>query len=304
MALVDAAIELRPRKRPAGRLSAGPSLFGGTPRARVSPRATNVAVSRDGAAFPRSEASRRASARTGSRALLYDYHHGGDLRARERLISQYLPLVRRLARQHARRGEQFEDLVQVGSIGLINSIDRFELDRGVDLTAYAIPSIVGEIKRYLRDLASPIRIPRRLQELRVSIRASAAELAAELERPATIAEIAREAHVGLDDVVEALASGRSHQLVSLSGANGDGDGALDRNGAIEAGYEAGEDRATLARGFRVLDGRERKLLALAFFRGMSQSQIAREVGISQIHVSRLTRRALEKLRAEIGPTSG
>ncbi|TMK79292.1 MAG: SigB/SigF/SigG family RNA polymerase sigma factor [Actinobacteria bacterium] len=304
MASVDVTIESRSRKRGSGTMSAGPSLYSRKSRARKPLRATNGAVFRNVAVSRHSEASRRASARVGSRALLYEYHRRGDLRARERLISQYLPLVRRLARQYAARGEQVEDLVQVGSIGLINSIDRFELDRGVDLSAYAIPSIVGEIKRYLRDLAWPIRIPRRLQELRVSVRASAAELAAELERPATIAEIAREAHVGPDDVVEALASERSHQLVSLSGANGNGDGALDRNGSIEGGYEACEDRATLARGFRVLDEREQRLLHLAFFRGMSQSQIAGEVGISQIHVSRLTRRALEKLRDEIGPTSG
>jgi RNA polymerase sigma-B factor len=236
-----------------------------------------------------------------ARALLYAYHGQGDLRARERLIQQYLPLVRRLARRHAGRGEQLEDLVQVGSIGLINAIDRFELDRGVDLSSYAIPSIVGEMKRHLRDRARPIRIPRRLQELNASLGKSAARLAAELERPPTVDELAREAGVGHDEAVEALAAVRSHQPLSLSsGANGNRpEGGLE---VKEDGYEVGEDRAVLARGFRALDQRERRLLHLAFFKGMSQSQIAREAGISQIHVSRLTRRALEKLRAEIGPS--
>jgi len=210
-----------------------------------------------------------------SRALLHAYHRQGDLNAREQLIQHYLPLVRRLARQHAGRGEHLEDLVQVGSIGLINAIDRFELDRGVDLAAYAIPSIVGEIKRHLRDRVGPIRIPRRLQEVNASLRASAAASAATLERPATVAELAREAGIERDVALEALAAFR--------------------------GYETGEDRALLARGFRALDQRERRLLHLAYFAGMSQARIAREVGISQIHVSRLTRRALEKLRAEIGP---
>jgi RNA polymerase sigma-B factor len=236
--------------------------------------------------------------------LLHEYHRHGDLEARERLIQQYLPLVKRLARQHADRGESFEDLVQVGSIGLINAIDRFELDRGVDLASYAIPSILGEIKRHLRDRVWPIRIPRRLQEVNASLGASAAGLSATLERPATLDELAREAGVERDEALEALAAIRSHEPVSLSGAqSGNGDGAaLDLKGSTESGYEAGEDRALLAKGFRALDQRERRLLHLAFFEGMSQYRIAREVGLSQIHVSRLTRRALEKLRAEIGPS--
>jgi RNA polymerase sigma-B factor len=260
---------------------------------------------------PRTEAPSRhvepatcTSSRVAARALLHAYHGRGDLQARERLIQQYMPLVRSLAKRHAGRGEQLEDLVQVGSIGLINAVDRFQLDRGVDLSAYAIPSIVGEMKRHLRDRARPIRIPRRLQELNASLGRCAAKLAAELERPATVDEMAREAGVGHDEAVEALAAVSSHQPVSLSaGANGDRpEGGLEWTGEIEEGYEVGEDRAVLARGFRALDQRERRLLHLAFFKGWSQAQIAREVGISQIHVSRLTRRALEKLRAEIGPS--
>lgn len=247
-----------------------------------------------------------ASSPADSRDLLYEYHRHGDLNAREQLIQQYLPLVRRLARQHAGRGEHLEDLVQVGSIGLINAIDRFDLDRGVDLAAYAIPSIVGEIKRHLRDRVWPIRIPRRLQEVNASLRASAAGLSATLERPATVAEMAREAGVERDEALEALAAVRSHEPVSLypdAAGNGNGDApGLEVKGSTEHGYETGEDRAVLARAFRALDQRERRLLHLAFFEGMSQYRIAREVGISQIHVSRLTRRALEKLRAEIGPS--
>jgi RNA polymerase sigma-B factor len=236
-----------------------------------------------------------------SRALLHAYHREGDLAAREQLIQQYLPLVRRVARQHAGRGEHLEDLVQVGSIGLINAIDRFELERGVDLAAYAIPSIVGEIKRHLRDRVGPIRIPRRLQEVNASLRASAAGLAATMERPATIAEVAHAAGVERDVALEALVAQRSHEPVSLSrDASGEGP-EIEAKASTEQGYDTGEDRALLARGFRALDQRERQLLHLAFFAGMSQARIAREVGISQIHVSRLTRRALEKLRAEIGP---
>ena len=236
-----------------------------------------------------------------SRDLLYEYHRGGDLQARERLIRRYMPLVKSLARRYAGRGEQVEDIVQVGAIGLINAIDRFELDRGVDISAYAIPSIVGEIKRHLRDRVAAIRIPRRLQEMNVSLKASARRFAAAHERPATVAEMADEAGVGLAEVLEALAAVKALEPVSLAEhANGDTGRELELPGSTEQGYETGEDRAVLAKGFRALDQRERRLLHLAYFKGMSQHRIADEVGLSQIHVSRLTRRALEKLRAEIG----
>ena len=246
---------------------------------------------------PRSLVERpSASSVMSSRALLHAYHRQGDLGARARLIEDYLPLVRRIARQHAGRGEQLEDLVQIGSIGLINAIDRFELDRGVDLAAYAIPSIVGEIKRHLRDRVGPIRIPRRLQEVNASLKAGAAGL----QRPATVAELASAAGVDHELALEALKAQRAHEPVSLSeGGNGDG-GGPEPTMSAERGYESGEDRALLARGFRTLDPRERRLLHLAYFADMSQARIAGEVGISQIHVSRLTRRALEKLRVEIG----
>jgi RNA polymerase sigma-B factor len=236
-----------------------------------------------------------------SRDLLYEYHRGGDLQARERLIRRYMPLVKSLARRYAGRGEQVEDLVQVGAIGLINAIDRFELDRGVDISAYAIPSIVGEIKRHLRDRVAAIRIPRRLQEMNVSLKASARRLAAAHERPPTVGELADDAGVGLAEVLETLAAAKALEPVSLAEqANGDAGRGLELPGSTEQGYETGENRAVLARGFRALDERERRLLHLAYFEGMSQHRIADEVGLSQVHVSRLTRGALEKLRTEVG----
>jgi RNA polymerase sigma-B factor len=230
---------------PLGKPSQRPGLKPASPQRRAAARR-------------RRGAARAAARRDAARKLLHAYHERGDTAARDRLIQQYLPLVRKLARRHLGRGEQLEDLVQVGSIGLINAIDRFELERGVDLATFAIPTIEGEIKRHLRDRAWPVRIPRRIQELDPSFRARATEL------------------------VEDLESG------------------LDQDGVLEKGYELGEDRAALAQSFRVLDERERQLLHLGFFKGWSQSRIAREVGISQIHVSRLTRRALTKLRVELG----
>jgi RNA polymerase sigma-B factor len=277
------------------------------PQRALPPRAVRPSRGRQWAsrAVSRPNAHRSHQPSDAARKLLCAYHQRGDLEARDQLIRQYLPLVRSLARRYAGRGEDLEDLVQVGSIGLIKAIDRFKPERGLDLGAFAIPTIVGEIKRHLRDKAFPIRVPRRLQELNVQLRACAAELSADLERPGTVAELAKSADVRPDEAVEALACERSQKPLSLSAAiNRDGEvDALERTGGVDGGYELGEDRVLLARGLRVLDERERRLIHLGFFEGLSQAQIARRVGISQIHVSRLTRRALQKLRAEIGDTA-
>jgi len=236
------------------------------------------------------------------RTLLREYHEQGDLGARERLIQQYMPLVKSLARRHSMRGEQYEDLVQVGCIGLIKAVDRFDLERRGEFGAFAIPNVAGEIKRHLRDRGWPIKVPRRLQELRPGLCACSAELSARLERPATISEIAESSGVAEPEVAAALATERIQSPVSLScAATDEEDDSYELDGVLEGGYEQGEQRALLAAGFRALDARERRLLHLRFFAGLSQPQIAREVGISQIHVSRLTRRALVKLRSEIEP---
>jgi RNA polymerase sigma-B factor len=245
----------------------------------------------------------RSSKRAASRELLREYHLRRDRRVRERLIREHLPLVRWLARRFVGRGEEFDDLVQVGSIGLIRAIDRFEPDRGVDLAAYAIPTIAGEMQRHLRDRVWPIKVPRRLRELGLSLESGASELAEQLKRSATTSELAEQAGVSREDVDEALAAARSRAPRSLSVPTDD-ERQTEGPAApvtMDDGYEIGEDRALLRGAFRVLDERERRVLHLAFFAGLPQSQIGREVGISQIHVSRLTRRALEKLRAELGP---
>jgi RNA polymerase sigma-B factor len=238
---------------------------------------------------------------------LREYRERGNRGARERVIQQYMPLVKSLARRHSARGEQYEDLVQVGSIGLIKAVDRFDPGRGVDFGAFAIPTIAGEIKRHLRDRGWPVKVPRRLQELRPGLCACSAELSAQLERPATIAEISERTGVGQPDVEAALALERIQAPVSLSEVDTNDkadDGVAEIDGVLDGGYELGEQRAVLAAGFRALNARERRLVHLRFFAGLSQPQIAREVGISQIHVSRLTRRALEKMRAQIGPIQG
>ena len=239
--------------------------------------------------------------------LLRRYHENGDLAAREQLIERYMSLVRSLARRYSYRGEQLEDLVQIGAIGLIKAIDRFDVNRGVELTTYATPNIIGEIKRHFRDKGWSVRVPRGLQELNVQVSKLIEQLTVQLGRSPTIAELAEAAGVEEEAVLEALESGRAYTSVSLStGGGSDEDGELDpleSLGTMEHEYEISEDRAVLAPGFKVLEERERRILHLRFFRGMTQSQIAAQIGISQMHVSRLIRRSLEKIREEIAAES-
>jgi RNA polymerase sigma-B factor len=235
--------------------------------------------------------------------LLRRYHEDGDLQAREQLIEQYMSLVRSLARRYSYRGEQLEDLVQIGAIGLIKAIDRFDLERGVELTTYATPNIIGEIKRHFRDKGWSVRVPRGLQELNVQLSRLVEQLTVQFSRSPTIPELAKAAGVEEEEVLEALESGRAYTSLSLSVGGGGGDeddlDPLESLGTEEHQYEVSEDRAVLAPGFKALDERERKILQLRFFEGLTQSQIAQQVGISQMHVSRLIRRSLEKIRETI-----
>jgi RNA polymerase sigma-B factor len=241
--------------------------------------------------------------RIDDKILLRRYHEDGDLQAREQLIEQYMSLVRSLARRYSYRGEQLEDLVQIGAIGLIKAIDRFDLERGVELTTYATPNIIGEIKRHFRDKGWSVRVPRGLQELNVQLSRLVEQLTVQLSRSPTIPELAKAAGVEEEEVLEALESGRAYTSLSLSVGGGGGDDddldPLESLGTEEHQYEVSEDRAVLAPGFKALDERERTILQLRFFEGLTQSQIAQQVGISQMHVSRLIRRSLEKIRETI-----
>ena len=238
------------------------------------------------------------------RALLRAWRDHGDAQARDELIMDFMPLVRSLARRYAGRGEQFDDLVQVASVGLVKAIDRFDLDREVELVAYVFPTVVGELRRHFRDRVWAVSVPRRLKELHQLVARLLTELSATLGRSPTIAELAQAAEVDEEDVVEALEVGRAYTTRSLSAVLDSEDATdierIDLLSDDEPGYEATEDRALLATGFRVLDERERQILQLRFFDGLTQSQIAVELGISQMHVSRLIRKALETLQQEIG----
>ena len=233
--------------------------------------------------------------------LLRAYHERGDQSARDRLVEANLPLARAIARRYAGRGEQLDDLVQVASIGLIKAIDRFDLERGVYFRTYAVPTIVGEIKRHFRDRAWAVHVPRRLKELNQMLSSLIQDLSAQLERSPTIAELAEAAGVEEEEVVEALESSRAYTAESLMAPAEEGSD-LDRLqtlGVVEEAFERTEDRHLLATGLEALEPRERRIIQLRFQDGLTQTQIANELGISQMHVSRLIRRALETMREEL-----
>lgn len=222
--------------------------------------------------------------------------------AREGLVHLHLPLVEHCARRFRNRGEPFEDLVQVGTIGLLKSIDRFDLERGVEFSTYATPTIIGEIKRYFRDKGWAIRVPRRLQELRMQIGAATAELTQTLGRSPTPRELADKIGCTVEDVLEGIESSNAYSTLSLDASDNDEDGAatmLDAIGVDDENLEHVEIRESIKPLLDRLDAREKKILLLRFFKNMTQSQIAEEIGVSQMHVSRLLSRTLDQLRTSL-----
>src|SRR4051794_29885155 len=220
---------------------------------------------------------------------------------RDRAIEAWLPLARHLAHRYSGRGEPTDDLVQTATVGLIKAVDKFDPERGVDFAGYAIPTIIGEIKRHFRDRTWSIRVPRRLQELRLAITQANATLSHVLNRPPLVADVA--AHLGIteEEVLEGLEGARAYNTTSLStpiGAEG-GTELSDTLGGEDHEYELADIRATLAPALETLDDRERRIVVLRFYGNLTQSQIAEQVGISQMHVSRLLARALSKLRREV-----
>ena len=226
-----------------------------------------------------------------------DAAHG---QARDGLVALHMPLVEHLARRFRNRGEPYDDLVQVATIGLIKAVDRFDSDRGVEFSTYATPTILGEIKRYFRDKGWAIRVPRRLQELRLSLTAATAELTQQLGRAPTVAELAARLQLPPDLVIEGLESANAYNTLSLDAPDqneADATTVLDGLGGDDEALESVEYRESLKPLLAQLETREKRILTLRFFRGMTQSQIAEEIGISQMHVSRLLARTLTELRA-------
>ena len=220
-------------------------------------------------------------------------------RIRGYLVELHLPLVEYLARRFRNRGEWLDDLTQVATIGLIKSIDRFDLERGVEFSTYATPTIVGEIKRHFRDKGWAVRVPRRLQELKLSLTKAIGELAQREGRAPTVSELASHLHMSEEDVLEGLESANAYSTVSLDAPDsGDEDAPAvsDSLGMVDEALEGVEYRESLKPLLEQLPPREKKILLLRFFGNMTQSQIAAELGISQMHVSRLLARTLAQLR--------
>jgi RNA polymerase sigma-B factor len=237
--------------------------------------------------------------REDTKRLFAELRKTGDPTLREALARLHLPLVEYLARRFRDRGEPLDDLVQVGSVGLLKAIDRFDLGRGVEFSTYATPTIVGELKRYFRDKGWAVRVPRRLQELSLRMNKLVGQLTQDLGRAPTVPELAKAAGVSDEEVLEALESGQAYSTTSLDAPSGDDEDSpmrIDRIGEEDVALENLEYFASLAPLIERLPERERHILYLRFFKGMTQSTIAEQVGISQMHVSRLLTRILVFLR--------
>ena len=224
----------------------------------------------------------------------------GRTRLREQLVEAHLPLVEYLARRFRNRGEPLDDLVQVATIGLIKSVDRFDLERGVEFSTYATPTIVGEIKRHFRDKGWAIRVPRRLQELKLSLTKATSELSQKNGRSPTVGELATHLEMSEEEILEGLESANAYSAVSLDAPDGgddDSPAVADSLGMLDDALEGVEYRESLKPLLEQLPPREKRILMLRFFGNMTQSQIASELGISQMHVSRLLARTLAQLRS-------
>ncbi len=217
---------------------------------------------------------------------------------RDELITMHLPLVHHLARRYRDRGEDMDDLVQVGTVGLIKAIDGFDPSRGLELSTYATPTILGEIKRHFRDRTWALHVPRRLQVLQAQVTECSDRLTLELHRAPTVRELAAALEVSEADILDALDARTAYAADSLHGTPDDDSipSALSTLGSMDEGFESIDDRETLRPLIEALPDRERAILQMRFFQGMSQSQIAEALGISQMHVSRLLARTLASLR--------
>ena len=237
-----------------------------------------------------------------TKELFRRYKERGDERAREQLIVNHLNLVWYLASKFKNRGEQVEDLVQVGTIGLIKAIDRFEPERGLEFTTYATPTIMGEIKRHFRDKGWSVRVPRRLQELSAKVQQINEELTRELQRSPSVAEIAERAGANVEDVLEAMESSSAYNSVSLeSGSDGDEDSRpiIERYATEDNDLTSSDDRMLLEDAIRDFSKREKDIIRMRFEEGLTQMEIAERLGVSQVQVSRLLRRTLARIHDRI-----
>ena len=232
-----------------------------------------------------------------------------DPRIREELVVAHLNLVRYLAVRFANRGESIDDLIQVGTVGLIKAIDRFDCDRGVEFTTYATPTIIGEIKRHFRDKGWSVKVPRRLQELNLAVNRAVESLALELGRSVTVSDLALRLGASVEEIIESQELGQAYNVLSLDSelaAEGEARAAtlLDYVGTQDEALELFENKANLEAAIHVLDPRERVIVYLRFYENLSQTEIAKRLNVSQMHVSRLQARALSKLKQSLKVDEG
>ena len=288
--------------------------MGGGPDVKRTPArntrcVTTTATSRQRSprrATSRQRSPRRSVARAPRLAceseLLRRYHVGGDKAARDELVRRLLPLARRLARRYSHGGSAHDDLFQVASLGLVKAIDRFDLERGTTLARFAVPTMLGELKRHLRDTRWALRVPRELQERSLEVSRVTQELGASLGRRPRLADIARNTGLDVEEVAEAMVVFSAMEPASIDAPITADDGESIPHEALLGEYEAGYDQVeasvALETGFAVLSEEERKVLRLRFISDLTQSEIGRRLGVSQMYVCRTIRRALERVRNE------
>src|SRR4051795_13697781 len=245
-------------------------------------------------------ASRQARSRE-DRRLMNRYHQEGDTAARDELVERFLPLARQLARRYQRGNEPLDDLIQVASIGLVKAVDRFDPSRGAAFSSYAVPTILGELKRYFRDAGWAVHVPRGMQERVMSVNQAMTRLGRDLGRSPTPAEVAEALGEDPEQVLEAMEAAIAYDAISLDARprSSDEEGAdtyADSVGEVDERYELVEYAAAIAPTVRALPERDRLVLHLRFDEDLTQLEIAQRIGVSQMHVSRLIRRALTRLR--------
>ena len=244
-------------------------------------------------------AARSALRRVESPQLFVRWQRDRDHAARDELVDRFLPLARKLARRYTGAHEPFEDLLQVASYGLLKALDRFDADRGTAFSSYAVPTIVGELKRYFRDLGWSAHVPRGAQELALKVQPAQEKLATNTGRSPTVAELAQYLELSIEDVLGGLEGAAAHHSSSLDTPHDDDDGEsgtlIDTFGQEDAGFQLVEDLTTVATALQTLSERERHVLHLRFFEDRTQSEIAKQMGVSQMQISRILRRAIATL---------
>jgi RNA polymerase sigma-B factor len=238
--------------------------------------------------------------RSESKELFDRWQQERDQRARDELVERFLPLARKLARRYAGAREPFDDLVQVASLGLVKAVDRFDVSRGTAFSSFAVPTILGELKRYFRDLGWSVHVPRGAQEQALKVEEAQQQLTSKTGRPPTVDELALYLELSIEDVLDGLETAGAHHSTSLDAPRDDVDGEsttlAEAFGEEDRRYEFVDASVTISAAARELSARERRVLVLRFVQDMTQTQIADEIGVSQMQVSRILRRALVRLR--------